>query len=129
MTGLLNQIFHSPTFMAKIIPNELLKSITNSGCYIRSLNYNYDMIEEQPILKCVIESAVRSQSEYVLQFILYDPKNIKLCHIEQPLAELEILDYSTDGYDSSMRYRMHDIENEQMDIFFRSYSISTLKTN
>jgi len=112
--------------MAKIICEEMLTKYRHSGCYIKFLNYDYDIVNEQPILKIIISEANNTISNFFAQLDLFNVQNIKLINIEQPISELEILDYSDNGYDSSVRYRLHDIEDEQVDIYFSNYVISTV---
>ena len=110
--------------MAKIIYEEMLTKYRRSGCYIKFLNYDYDIVNEQPILKIIISEANNTISNFFTQLDLFNVQKIKLINIEQPISELEILDYSDNGYDYSVRYRLHDIEDEQVDIYFQNYMIS-----
>lgn len=110
--------------MAKIIYEEMLTKYRRSGCRIKFLNYDYDIVNEQPILKIIICEVNNTISNFSLD--LFNVQNIKLINIEQPISELEILDYSENGYESSIRYRLHDIEDEQVDIYFQNYVISTV---
>lgn len=112
--------------MAKIIYEEMLTKYRRSGCHIKFLNYDYDIVNEQPILKIIICEANNTISNFSVQLDLFNVQNIKLINIEQPISELEILDYSDNGYESSIRYRLHDIEDEQVDIYFQNYVISTV---
>ena len=112
--------------MAKIIYEEMLKKFRRSGCFIKFLNYDYDIVNEQSVLKIIICEANNTISNFFVKLVLFNVQNIKLFNIEQPISELEIMDYSENGYDISVRYRLHDIENEQVDIYFQNYEISTV---
>ena len=116
----------------KITNKEFFDNYKKYGCFIDCLSYDFDFECDSYILTLIFDaySSNYDPNQHIrIKLDLFSPTNISIKKFENraQICELEMIDYSDDRYSSEMRYRLHDIEDEQLNIYFERYEINYLK--
>jgi len=111
----------------KNIEKDVFSKFKPYGCIIEKIHYYFDYVQDcfVVVLKIGSYNFAKKLQDKEIELMLFSPSSIFIKDIENrnQISELELLDYSDDGYDLDIRYRLHDIEDEQINICFAKYLI------